>query len=405
MRKLRIRLKRRRPLHSLWLVLMMMAITQVPAARTISAAAEVRDPLAPGPYAVGVTTTVFIDETRTDALTKEPRTLVTEIWYPATDEARNLPKTKFTDFLPGGLTPQMDALLKTAYRISATEIDRQFSTSAVRDAAVRKGQYPLVIFSHGNRGLRFQNTFWCDYLASHGYIVVSADHTGNAGVTVIKGKLVFFQASGREQSAQDRPKDFSFLLDQMTRWQNGGDSRFAGKLDLRKVTAAGMSFGSYTAIRAADLDPRFKAVIGMAYGIPELHTNLTVPQLLMLGEEDQTINKKGNEAIREQHAKHRGPSFLLEIKRGGHYSFTDMFKISPNFGDGVGTGKLRETGETFTFTPMEPTYQMINSYSIAFLGYFVRDERDYLPFLTKNRWPVEMNWQYSGIDNHQMSGK
>ena len=126
----------------------------------------------------------------------------------------------------------------------------------------------------------------------------------------------------------------------------------------------------------------------------------------MLGEEDQTINKQGNEAIRQQHAKHRGPSFLLEIKRGGHYSFTDMFKIRPDFGDGVGTGKLRETGETFTFAPMEQTYQMINSYSVAFLGYFVRGERDYLPFLTKNRWPAEMDWKYSGVDsNHQSSGK
>src|SRR5689334_6693395 len=61
-----------------------------------------RDVRAPGPFPVGVTTTVFVDFSRTDAFTKEPRTLVTEIWYPATEDARQLPKNKYTDFLPGG---------------------------------------------------------------------------------------------------------------------------------------------------------------------------------------------------------------------------------------------------------------------------------------------------------------
>src|ERR1700741_696395 len=55
------------------------------------------EPLSPGPFPVGVTTTVFVDNSRTDNLTKQPRTLVTEIWYPAApmgDEARQMPKNK-----------------------------------------------------------------------------------------------------------------------------------------------------------------------------------------------------------------------------------------------------------------------------------------------------------------------
>ena len=80
----------------------------------------------------------------------------------------------------------------------------------------------------------------------------------------------------------------------------------------------------------------------------------------MLGEEDQTIEAKGNAAIRSNFEAHRGPALLLELKRGGHFSFTDMFKISPNHGDGVGTGKRKSTDETITFAPMETTYGIIN---------------------------------------------
>lgn len=355
------------------------------------------DPSSVGPYPVGVTTSLFVDYSRTDALTKEPRTLVTEIWYPATDDSRDLPKSKFSQFIPGGVSPMLGALLKSAFKLSVEELDSRFTNSSVRDARVRDGQFPVIFFSHGNQGMRFQNTFWCDFLASHGYIIVSADHTGNAALSIIKGKVVLYQGSEREHATVDRPRDLSFLLDQMTIWNVGGDSRFAKKLDLRNPTAAGMSFGAYTAIRVADLDPRFKTVIAMAYAPPEGHTNLVVPSLLMLGEEDATIGPKGNEVIKANFAVHKGPAFLLSMKRGGHYSFTDMFKLNPNFGDGVGTGKRSATGETITFTAMESAYRMINSYSLAFLEVYVRDQREFMPFLTKNQWPGDMTLEVSGI--------
>ena len=354
------------------------------------------DPLKPGAYPVGVTTTVFVDHSRIDPATKEPRTLVTEIWYPATDDARGLPKNKLSQFFPGGVTPSLEQLIKLAYRKPIAEIDAQFWNDAIRDARVRDGKFPVLIFSHGNRGTRTQNTFWCDFLASRGYVIVSADHTGNAMVTILNGKPVLYQNEGREQSWKDRPKDMSFLLDQMTLWANGADSRFAGKLDLSKVAATGMSFGSMTAIRVADEDPRFKAVLAMS-GAPESHTNLLVPSLYMIGSEDTTIKAEGNARVRENYGKHTGAGFLLEMKNGGHYSFTDMFKLNANFGDGIGEGKRRATGEAFKFTSMEKTYALINAYSLAFLGTYLKGEKDWLPYLQQNHWADELSWQSKGL--------
>ena len=356
------------------------------------------EPLSEGPFPVGVMTTVFVDKTRSDNFTRQPRTLVTEIWYPATDEARRMPKNKYSDFTPGGVTPEIDDLIKKAYKMPAAEIDKIYWNEAHRNAPVRKGRYPLVVFSHGNGGSRNQNTFWCDYLASHGYIIVSADHTGNARWTVIDGKPVVFQGGERANSARDRPIDVSFLLEQMIRWDKGADKRFAGRIDTDHAAITGMSFGSYTAHWASDQDPRFKAMIAMS-GAPPSHTNLTIPSLRMLGTEDRTIGVQGNAAIRDNHAKHTGPSFLLELKNGGHYSFTDMFKINKHFGDGVGEGKRRDTNEPFEFTSMETTYKIINSYSVAFLGYYLKGETSYLNFLRENHWPDVMKWDVTGVGN------
>lgn len=359
-------------------------------------AAKPPDPLSMGLFPVGVTTSVFVDTSRTDSFTKQPRTLVTEIWYPATDDARRMPKNKYSDFITGGVTPEIDELVKKTYKMSAAEIDKIYWNEAHRNASVRKGRFPLVVFSHGNGGSRNQNTFWCDYLASHGYIVVSPDHTGNARWTIINGKPVVFQASERTNSAKDRPVDVRFLLDQMIRWDKGAEKRFAGRIDTDRAAITGMSFGSYTAHWASDQEPRFKAVIAMS-GAPPSHTNLAVPSLRMLGTEDRTIGPAGNAAIRDNHAKHTGPSFLLEMKNGGHFSFTDMFKINKHFGDGVGQGKRRETNEPFEFTSMETTYKLINSYSVAFLGYYLKGEKEYVSFLGRNHWPDVMIWDVKGV--------
>lgn len=387
---------RSRKLFALTQVLLMLALIVPFQSFGKSGKDKAPDPLAMGPFPVGVTTTVFIDKSRTDNFTKGARTLVTEIWYPATDDARRLPVNKYSQFYPGGVTPEIDALLKLSYKLSAAEIDKIYWNEARRDAMVRKGRFPLVVFSHGNGGTRNQNTFWCDYLASHGYIVVSADHTGNARLTVIDGKLIPFQGAERANSAKDRPRDMSFLLDQMIAWDKGADKRFAGRIDTEHTAATGMSFGSFTAHWVTDQDARFKAVIAMS-GAPESHTNLTIPSLRMLGSEDRTIGARGNALIRANHAQHTGPSYLLELKDGGHYSFTDIFKINKNFGDGAGQGKRQATGEPFAYTSMEVTYKIINAYSVAFLDYYLKGQKESMKFLSENHWPDVMTWNVTGI--------
>jgi dienelactone hydrolase len=364
---------------------------------SLPSAASGVNPLREGSFPVGVTTTIFVDESRTDNFTKKPRTLVTEIWYPAADSARKMKNSVFTDFIPGGVTPEDEAFVKQTLGVTPQQLSATYTMSSHRDAPIRAGKFPLIVFSHGNGGMRHQNTFWCDYLASHGFVIVSADHTGNALMTFLPGRIVPFQKGEMLRSATDRPKDMIFLLDRMTKWNEGEDARFKDKLDLSKVCAAGMSFGSMTAVRVADLDTRFKVVIAMSGAYPN-HVNAKAPTLWMIGSEDRTIGPEGNAIVRSLHASHEGPSFLLELKNGGHYSFTDMFLIKPDFGDGVGNGKRRASGEPFAFTSMAKTYRIVNAYSIAFLEVYLRGNPALLPFLHKNLDPDELIWQDRNAD-------
>lgn len=349
--------------------------------------AELPDPAKPGQYPVGVTTMTLVDHSRTDAKTGGSRSLLTEIWYPAVDEARHLPKNKFSDFLMRGQVPVYRAALEFAFQANASNIDEQFQNQAVRDAHIRDGKFPLIVFSHGNRSIRMQSTFWCDHMASHGYIVVAADHTGNSAVTVVDRKLVLFDKDGVEGAQVERPRDVRFLIDTMHRFGGGEDSRFAGRIDIDNVGAAGHSFGGYTVTRAIEIDPRIKAIVPMASTTDLQRDNHATPVMMIFGTEDATLGLERNEKIRQYYAATQGPRYLVEILDAGHFSFSDMFQFKPDFGDGVGKGeRITKPGEAVEYLDMQTTYDIINSYSTAFFGLFLKQHEGYRDFLKANHF-------------------
>src|SRR5258706_10032545 len=170
-----------------------------------------------GPFPVGVTSIQLDDASRPDP-ELGPRPLRTEIWYPTLDAARNLPRNLYSDFLlrgvvPGSITAADEALAGYRKGISVAELDRTYKNISVRDAPVREGKWPVIVFSHGSGGTRVGYVFLTEFLASHGYIVIAADHIGNSRYTVVNNRVVVAGGARGQASSADRPKDVSFLID------------------------------------------------------------------------------------------------------------------------------------------------------------------------------------------------
>jgi hypothetical protein len=239
-----------------------------------AAAQGLGNPEEQGPFPVGVTSIQLDDASRPDS-ELGPRPLRTEIWYPTSDAARGLPRNLYSDFLLRGVVPGSIAAADEAlggYRkgISVAELDRTYKNISVRDAPVRDGKWPVIIFSHGSGGTRVGYVFLTEFLASHGYIVLAADHIGNSRFTIVNNRVVLAGGTRGQASSADRPQDVSFLIDAFTRMVQGGDSRFAGRADLDRLGAAGMSFGGSTTMNVIERDKRVKAAddarAGRAYG-------------------------------------------------------------------------------------------------------------------------------------------
>ncbi len=364
-------------------------IVGVPAAGAAEAALP--DPEKLGPYPAGVTTMLLVDHSRTDPATNGPRSLMTEVWYPATEDTRGLPKNRLLEFFNKNKTPEFALLLQLAFGVDMAKADERFKNVAVRDARIRDGVFPLLLFSHGNGGLRMQNAFWCEHMASHGYIVMAPDHTGNCAVTFIDGEMVLFQDDdeGRTRSKTDRPKDLSFLIDTMERMNKGGDSRFFGRVDLEHIGVAGHSFGGYTCTWVSSQEPRVDAIAPMA-GVAGERTNYECPVMLLFATEDDTLGAEKVELIRRYYEESKGPRYYVEFKNAGHFSFTEMYQLKADFGDGVGKGKRIVSGEPIDYLPMETAFTLTNGYAAAFFGKYLKGLDGYDGYLGANHNPDEL---------------
>jgi type 1 glutamine amidotransferase/dienelactone hydrolase len=349
-----------------------------------ASAAHAEDPdrfSKPGPFAVGVRTLILMDTSRHDAYAGGHRTLVTELWYPATPEARDARKTTFSEFF--GKHQEAAARFVEHFGGKLEEVNQRFRTVAVRDAPLRPGKYPFLVFSHGNGGVRHQNVFQLDHLASHGYVVASPDHTGNAGVTPLPDRPLPYDRKGRSGAAKDRPLDVSFVITEILALGEREGSWLRGALDAERIGVLGHSFGGYAACRVAESDRRVKAILPMtvAYG-----RATSLPALVMLAGRDRTMGDGGNHVSRLYWEVCTGPKYLVELRRAGHFSFSDMDRINPSFGDGIGSD--RKTGEEFL--PIDRSKAWINAFSLAFFERHLRGDAEAERFLTASPDPDEV---------------
>lgn len=88
---------------------------------------------------------------------------------------------------------------------------------------------------------------------------------------------------------------------------------------------------------------------------------------------------------------------LVEILDGGHYTFSDMFQLKPDFGDGIGKGtRITKPGEPLEYLGMKESYEIINYYSGLFFEVFVKGERAYEKDLPTNIYPELLVVEYQG---------
>jgi dienelactone hydrolase len=197
---------------------------------------------------------------------------------------------------------------------------------------------PLVVYSHASYGHRRQSSLLCAHLASHGYVVAAADHSGNTAADFAERSARLATGELRPRSAEeaaaylgqiiaDRVPDLRFLLDQLL---SGG---VWTRIDKARIGLAGWSFGGWAVLAAPEADDRIRAVVALAPAgnskplpgiIPATLTfdwKRDVPTLFLVAERDRFTPLAGQYELFE---RTRSSKRMFILRGADHEHFGDQ---------------------------------------------------------------------------------
>src|SRR5215471_16085124 len=206
----------------------------------------------PGPYPVGLKVVNQYDPSRKFPATPDrpeapgqgSRPLQTLIWYPAL-QSRSKPMT-VGDYVVLADTEIHFDTPDQEHNKWRRRLNSSFDLSlwAVRDAKPVEVRYPVVIYAPSDSSIAWENADLCEYLASHGYVVLASPSMG---------------ASTRDMTddlagINTQALDISFLIS------------YANSLpdtDSSKVAVVSFSWGGISSLFAASRDPRIQVLAEM----------------------------------------------------------------------------------------------------------------------------------------------
>jgi hypothetical protein len=208
----------------------------------------------PGPYPVGLKVVYQYDRSRAyPASRKDPlksslgengRPLQTLVWYPSLKAAgepmtvgnyAQLADTEIHFNAADGKENRWRSLLTTSWDVPLR---------AMREAKPADGHYPVLIYAPSDSSVAWENADLCEYLASHGYVVVASPSVG------IATRDMTDNLDGTNAQA----RDISFLITY---------AKSLPDTDLSAVAVVSWSWGGISGLFASARDTRIDALVEM----------------------------------------------------------------------------------------------------------------------------------------------
>ncbi|MFH1436099.1 MAG: dienelactone hydrolase family protein [Pseudomonadota bacterium] len=334
-----------------------------------------------GPFSVGV-------RTMRHHSSEMDKTIEIKIWYPAVDP-------------PPGATPATYLLLMKG--------------NAYEDLAVNPASppYPLILFSHGNKGVNFQSYSLTEHLASHGFFVAAPNHPGNT----------MFDSPSDEQMAVialERPQDIAFAYEKIMEAVYASGDPFYLQVDSARVGIAGHSFGGYTTvvisgasvdvdaaaarcdagsesdifcpyisfwpagetIRRPDSMSIVKAALALAPGGyaafgDEGLGDVDMPVMIFGGTLDEWTPLETE--IRPIYDGIEEDAWKIEITQAGHMSFTDICRLP------VASliPELADMCDPEVYIDIDSAFYITNTFSTAYFRFYLFEEDEMEVYLTE----------------------
>ncbi|MEM6718375.1 MAG: CocE/NonD family hydrolase [Bacteroidota bacterium] len=214
--------------------------------------------LAHGTYKVGFKHYQKVDATRTYKRiydwtnTSISRLIPISIWYPST--ATSSQKTTILDYLTifkneheWEHLPNEHLLNWFPYPVNTPHNQAMLAntTNAYLESTIADKKFPVIVYAPSYEASSIENFILCEYLASHGYIVISSPSRG--------AETKFF-TGGTEKDMEAQARDIEFLIQEVLKLENA---------DVDKIATIGFSFGGISNVLAQLRNDYIKAIVSL----------------------------------------------------------------------------------------------------------------------------------------------
>jgi pimeloyl-ACP methyl ester carboxylesterase len=355
----------------------------------------------PGPYPVGLKIVNQYDRSRAYPATPQnlskssvgddARPLQTLIWYPSLRSTGkpmtvgNYAQLADTEIHFDATHPEQNrwrSLLKTSFGIPLW---------AVRDAKPAKGHYPVLIYAPSDSSVSWENADLCEYLASHGYVILASPSMG------VSTRDMTDDLDGINAQA----RDISFLITY---------AKTLPEADLSRVAVVSWSWGGASSLFAAARDPRIDALVsmdgsmryypGLVKRAGDIHPERMIIPLLFFTAENANFLENPDKDYNGPPADKVGPNVLNAWIHGDLLTVNMLGMAHPEFSSMF---QRRESAQRFAENQVadygrddaNTSHAWVALYMLNFLNAYLKRDASAKPFL--ERTPAE-----NGVPKHFM---
>ena len=396
-----------------------------------------------GTYQVGIQDIHLIDSNRPEPETEDTndhRELMLRVWYPASVEDDATPEPFVREIEPAH---QIFSRWVPMPEFTLSHLKKIESHSYLNAPIAQSNEkFPILIFNHGNSFYAAQNSILMEELASHGYLVISIDHSYHASwVQFPDGDVAQYKsgmpmdfseedlAKFRKKAENDARallhgpyedyyngmkegiegstdmndrvevwiKDIAFVLNELEA-NHEKMTALSGAYDADRIGVFGMSLGGAAAGKFCLEDDRCKAILnldGTQFGHGAMKYEFEKPFLMMnsdvrhqnagmIGEvlEPNTLQTYEMNDFLLHQSKSIG--YNIVVDKTTHGSYSDFLIMTANLGSWTG---LLGTIDPWTMK------DVMNEYTLAFFNQHIKGTDEELLQLDSKKRPEVIKFE------------
>ena len=338
-----------------------------------------------GKYKVGFQHYITSDSTRTYRRVNDysnaviTRPIPVSLWYPSSEHKEGKEQLKILDYMEILKQEEEWEYLPNEYLLDwfyysntpANQDHLKENTRAFIDMEYAKGTFPVIIYTPSYQASSIENFALCEYLASHGYIVISSPS---------RGSETRWFSQNNEKNMETQARDVEFLIQETAKFQS---------TDRNQIATMGFSFGGLSNVLVQMRNENIKVLISLdgteryqdallrkspffdinKIDVPYLHmAQKDIPEKVL---EEDHIKPDLNTEFKLYDSLTKSKAYKLKIHKLTHSYFSTL---------GVLFEKRDKRQDKSDFEIME-SYKWVSVYTLNFLNAYLKNEETALAFI------------------------